>query len=107
MSKSLFFALTPTYHKLGVEQLRQTVSTRPSPKNEMHRLSILPHFDQSFRFLFLIPLQIAQRSGIGHALENAAMSPDLRFHFFPLSKNAIYSSRPLDKTMAITGKRPK
>jgi hypothetical protein len=60
-------------------------------KNEPTRLSILPHFDhQSFWFVFLIPLQIRQRSHIGHALENAATSPDLRFHW-------IHPSQPTPK----------
>jgi hypothetical protein len=83
MSKSLYFALTPTFRKVGVVQLRQSASFHPPiTKNEPHRLLISPHFDQSFRFVFLIPLQIRRRSGIGHALENAATLPDLQFHFF-------------------------
>jgi hypothetical protein len=57
-----------------------------SIKNRLYGLLILPHLDTWFRFLFLIPLQITQRSRIGHTLEIAATSPDLQFHFFPSQK---------------------
>ena len=42
-------------------QLCQSASTPPITKSEPPRLSILPHFDPSFRSVFLIPLQIRRR----------------------------------------------
>jgi hypothetical protein len=104
MSKSLFSGRLTLPKKYSVTS--PNCFHPPITKNGMPGLLILPHLDHWFWLLFLIPIQITQHSGIGHTLEDAAMSPDLQFHFSPLN-NLDPPTRPTPEHQWPKPHRPK